>query len=198
MTAIFDQGPPPPCPAPFNLAAYVLSSAKALGSKTALAVVGQEGAEHWSYAQLEAAVLGTASGFLSEGLQPGDRLLMRLGNSVEFPICYLAALAVDIVPVPTSPFLTEPEVARIAKDVSPRLIVAEDGLSRPAEAACPIMPVEVMRAMFSGAPASYAMGHPDRPGYIIYTSGTSGQPRAVVHAHRAIWARRMSGRVGAG
>ena len=35
------------------------------------------------------------------------------------------------------------------------------------------------------------MGDPDRPGYIIYTSGTSGQPRAVTHAHRAIWARRM-------
>ena len=35
------------------------------------------------------------------------------------------------------------------------------------------------------------MGNPDRPGYIIYTSGTSGVPRAVVHAHRAILARQM-------
>ena len=35
------------------------------------------------------------------------------------------------------------------------------------------------------------MGDPNRPGYIIYTSGTSGSPRAVTHAHRAIWARRM-------
>ena len=35
------------------------------------------------------------------------------------------------------------------------------------------------------------MGDPNRPAYIVYTSGTSGQPRGVVHAHRAIWARRM-------
>jgi acyl-coenzyme A synthetase/AMP-(fatty) acid ligase len=35
------------------------------------------------------------------------------------------------------------------------------------------------------------MGSPDRAGYIIYTSGSGGNPRAVVHAHRAIWARRM-------
>ena len=35
------------------------------------------------------------------------------------------------------------------------------------------------------------MGDPGRLAYIIYTSGTSGTPRAVGHAHRAIWARQM-------
>jgi acyl-coenzyme A synthetase/AMP-(fatty) acid ligase len=190
-SAILDQGPPPPCPAPFNLAAYVLSRAQELGSKTALAVISPGGAEHWSYARLEAAVLGTASGFLAEGLRPGDRLLMRLGNSVEFPICYLAALAADIIPVPTSPFLTTPEVSRLAEDISPRLIVAEEGLALPAGPPCPVLPATAMRAMYALPPTRYAMGDPDRPGYIIYTSGTSGAPRAVTHAHRAIWARRM-------
>jgi len=191
MHAIFDQGPPPPCPAPLNLAAYVLGRAQELGSKTALAVISPSGAECWTYAQLEAAVLGTASGVVAEGLRPGDRLLMRLGNSVEFPICYLAALAADIIPVPTSSLLTAPEVTQIAEDVTPRLIVAEEELSLPAEPPCPVLPVKAMRAMYGMSPAAYAMGDPDRPGYIIYTSGTSGQPRAVTHAHRAIWARRM-------
>ena len=97
MQALFDHGPPPPCPAPFNLAAYVLSRAGAAGSKPALIVISPEGAEHWSYARLEAAVLGTAAGLLAEGLRPGDRLLMRLGNSVDFPICYLGALAADTI-----------------------------------------------------------------------------------------------------
>jgi len=191
MHAIFDQGPPPPCPAPFNLAAYVLGRAQQLGTKTALAVISPAGAECWTYAQLEAAVLGTANGFLAQGLKPGDRLLMRLGNSVEFPICYLAALAADIVPVPTSSLLTAPEVAQIAEDVMPRLIVAEEDLALPAQPPCPVLPVKAMRSMYGLSPAAYAMGDPNRPGYIIYTSGTSGAPRAVVHAHRAIWARRM-------
>lgn len=191
MDAIFDHGPPPPCPAPFNLTAYVLSRAKALQGKTALAVISPEGADEWTYADLEAAVLGTASGFLDEGLCPGDRVLMRLGNNLEFPICYLAALAIDAIPVPTSSLLTEPEVTRIVEDIAPRLIVAEEGLSLPAATPCPVVSVEAMRAMYALAPASYVMGDPERPGYIIYTSGTSGQPRAVTHAHRAIWARRM-------
>jgi acyl-coenzyme A synthetase/AMP-(fatty) acid ligase len=191
MHAIFDQGPPPPCPTPFNLAAYVLGEAKRHGSKIALEVISPLGSERWSYAKLEAAVLGTASGFLSAGLRPGDRLLMRLGNSVEFPICYLAALAADIIPVPTSSLLTAPEVTRLAEDISPRLIVAEEGLAVPAEPRCPVLPAKAMHAMHDLPPARYAMGDPDRFGYIIYTSGTSGAPRAVTHAHRAIWARRM-------
>lgn len=191
MRAIFDHGPPPPCPTPFNLAAYVLGRAQELGNKTALAVISPDGAEAWSYAELEAAVLGTAHGFMSEGLRPGDRLLMRLGNSVDFPICYLAALAADLIPVPTSSLLTASEVTQIAEDIAPRLIVAEDGVALPAQPPCTVLPAKTMQAMYALAPAAYAMGDPDRPGYIIYTSGTSGQPRAVTHAHRAIWARRM-------
>ena len=34
-------------------------------------------------------------------------------------------------------------------------------------------------------------GDPDRPGYIVFTSGTSEAPVSVIHAHRAILARRM-------
>jgi acyl-coenzyme A synthetase/AMP-(fatty) acid ligase len=191
MHAIFDQGPPATCPAPFNLAAYVLAWAQEKASKTALAVLSPQGAEHWSYEELEAAVLGTASGFLAQGLEPGDRLLMRLGNSVEFPVCYLAALAVDIIPVPTSLLLTAPEVTQIAADLSPRLIVAEEGVALPAAPPCPILPAKDMGGLYKLPRATYAMGDPGRPGYIIYTSGTSGQPRAVTHAHRTLWARRM-------
>ena len=191
MDAIFDQGAPPPCPAPFNLAAYVLTHAGRLADKTALSVVAPDGADSWSYGALEAAVLGAATGLKQQGLGPGDRLLMRLGNSVEFPICYLAALAADLIPVPTSALLTEDEVARIVADVSPGLIVAGDGIAVPADAPCPVLGAGAFRTLHDLPPAAYALGDPDRPGYIIYTSGTSGSPRAVTHAHRAIWARRM-------
>lgn len=191
MDAIFDQGPPPSCPEPFNLAAYVLSRAGELSDKTALSVISPDGVETWTYGALRSAVLGAATGLLEQGLEPGDRLLMRLGNSVEFPICYLAALAADIIPVPTSALLTEDEVSQICADVSPRLIVADTGIAVPASAPCPVLGADTLQKLYTLPPADYALGDPDRPAYVIYTSGTSGSPRAVTHAHRAIWARRM-------
>ncbi|WP_172295101.1 class I adenylate-forming enzyme family protein [Pseudoruegeria sp. HB172150] len=191
MDAVFDQGPPPPCPARFNLAAYVLALAPEIPDKIALAVLSPSGAQRWSYARLEAAVRGTAAGLLDRGLQPGDRVFMRLGNTVEFPITFLAALAADLIPVPTSALLTAPEVTKIANEIAPALIVAEPGLSLPDPVPCPVIGTDTLATFHDLPPAEYAIGDPNRPGYIIYTSGTSGSPRAVTHAHRAIWARRL-------
>ncbi len=191
MTAVFDQGPPAPCPAPFNLAHYVLTAAGAAPDKIALAVLSLTGAERWSYGKLRRAVLGTATGLLQAGARPGDRVLMRLGNTVEFPITYLAALAVDLIPVPTSALLTAPEVGKIAAEIAPALIVAEPGLSLPDPLPCALVESGALAAMHDLPEATFAMGDPNRPAYVIYTSGTSGVPRAVTHAHRAIWARRM-------
>ncbi len=191
MDAIFDRGPPAPCPAPFNLAAHVLALAPDHADRIALAVLSPTGAVRWSYGRLEQAVRGTASGLLARGLAPGDRVLMRLGNSPDFPIAYLGAIAAGLIPVPTSALLTAPEITAIAAEIAPALIVAEPGLSLPVAPPCPVLETETLRAMYDLPPADYAMGNSNRPAYVIYTSGTSGSPRAVVHAHRAIWARKL-------
>ncbi|MEQ9242209.1 class I adenylate-forming enzyme family protein [Roseovarius indicus] len=179
-----------PCPAPFNLAAHVLRHADETPDKVALAVLGLSGAERWSYARLKAAVLGTGAGLLQAGLTPGDRVLMRLGNTVEFPIAYLGAIAVGLVPVPTSSQLTEREVAGIIDTVSPGVILRDPAIACP-ETDIPVITPDALDAMRSLPPADFDMGDPERMAYIIYTSGTSGTPRAVMHAHRAIWARQM-------
>ncbi len=189
MLSLFDQGPPLPCPAPFNLAAHVLGRAGDTPDKCALAILSGTGADSWSFARLEQAVRGTATGLLARGFRPGDIVVLRLGNTVDFPLAYLAAIAAGIVPVPTSSQLTEPEVARIIADLDPA------GLFHDPDVACPdhpgIVTVADLRDMRALPPADYAMGDPGRMAYAVYTSGTSGRPRAVAHAHRAIWARQM-------
>jgi len=190
MLSVFDQGPPAPCPTPFNMAGYVLGAAGATPEKLALAVVGETGAERWTYAALEAAVRGTATGLLQAGLRPGDRVLMRLGNRVEFPIAYLAAITAGLIPVPSSAALTAREVANMLPELSPSVILHAPDVACP-ETDLPVIGAEALAAMRDLPPAGYDMGDPNRPAYIVYTSGTSGKPRGVVHAHRAIWARRM-------
>ncbi|WP_299627428.1 class I adenylate-forming enzyme family protein [uncultured Tateyamaria sp.] len=189
MQSVFDQGPPPPCPAPFNMAAYVLTGAKPDADATAVTILGADDKDSWTYGRLSDAVRGTGTGLLNAGCVPGDLVLMRLGNTIDFPIAYLGALAAGLVPVPTSSALTEVEVARIVADLSPRLVLRD-----PAVASAPgprEVDLDALHQMRSLAPVDWHMGDPNRLGYVIYTSGTSGQPRAVAHAHRAISARRM-------
>jgi acyl-coenzyme A synthetase/AMP-(fatty) acid ligase len=171
------------------MAAHVLDAGLSCPHKDALLVLGPDETERWSYAQLRSAVLGTATGLLSLGLTPGDIVLMRLGNTVDFPIVYLGALAAGLVPVPTSSALTEAETVQIMETIAPTAVLRAD------DVACAPHPrmigLEALRAFRQMPSADIHMGDPERLGYIIFTSGTAGKPRAVAHAHRAIWARQM-------
>lgn len=191
MLSVFDNGRISPCPSPFNFTAYVLQHADELPDKIALAVLGVSGSERWSYAKLKSAVLGCGTGLLEAGLQPGDRLLIRLGNSVDFPLAYLGAIAVGIVPVPTSSQLTEEEVEKIAGIIGPKAAVAAPDVACPESIGCRIISQDEFRTYRNLSPAEFDMGDPERLAYMLFTSGTSSSPSAVMHAHRAIWARQM-------
>lgn len=173
------------------MAAHVLRHAQRSPKKIALSVVSAQGAQDWSYEALAQAVRGTATGLLQQGFTPGDHVLMRLSNTVDFPISYLGCIAAGLIPVPTSAQLTAPEVHKMVSDLRPAAILHAPGVAVPEGLSCPILSTAQLRAMHSLPPADFSMGSPDRPAYVIYTSGTSGQPRAVVHAHRALWARQM-------
>ncbi|NBT30752.1 MAG: long-chain fatty acid--CoA ligase [Rhodobacteraceae bacterium] len=190
MLSLFENGTTIPCPPAFNMATHVLQHAGQQPDKIALAVVSPTKVARWSYARLETAVRGTATGLLSLGLAKGDRVLMRLANTPEFPICYLACIAIGVLPVPTSSQLTTAEITKLAAEIDPKLIVAADGVALP-EHGAKVLNVADLTAFQSLPPADYDLGDPNRPAYIIYTSGTSGKSRAVVHAHRAVWARQM-------
>lgn len=189
MLSVFDHGAPEPCPTPFNLARHVLARAGSAPGKLALSVLGPQGAQNWTYADLHDAVRATGTGLLQAGLAPGDIVLMRLGNTVDFPIAYLGAIAAGLVPVPTSSQLTEAETRKMIDELSIAAVL------RDPKVACAAHPRTIvlseLRAMRELPPCDWHMGDPNRLAYVVYTSGTSGSPRAVAHAHRAIWARRM-------
>jgi acyl-coenzyme A synthetase/AMP-(fatty) acid ligase len=172
------------------MAEYVLAHADVTPEKVALSVLSNSGARRISYAQLKSDVLCVAQGLLDTGVEPDDRVLMRLGNTVDFPITYLAAIAIGAVPVPTSSVLTKTEVAKIITDIDPTVIVHDGACALP-DTAHRVLNVEQIAAFKSNESAEFHRGDPNRLAYIVYTSGTSGHPRAVMHAHRAIWARRM-------
>ncbi|GAB5446075.1 class I adenylate-forming enzyme family protein [Gymnodinialimonas sp.] len=174
------------CPDRFNLSSYVLSKAQETPDKIALAVLGPTRAERWSYARLEEAVARAAGGLVAAGLTTGDKLLLRMGNSAQFPIAFLGAIRAGIVPIPTSAAFTVPEITKIAQALPPQAILAEHGIALP-ECACPVLSLDVLEGQPHPAYDSAA----DDLAYVVFTSGSSGRPKPVAHAHRAVWARRM-------
>lgn len=191
MISLTQSPPYPALPPAFNLAAHVLSRAAARPDAVALEVLGADGDDVWTFGQIQAAVQGVATGLVALSLVPGDRVLMRLGNCVAFPLLFLGAITAGLVPVPTSAMLTGPEVAKLCDLVEPALIVAGDGVALPAVPPCPVLPVADLAAMYGLAPHPFVMGDADHLAYIIFTSGTSGRAQAVAHAHRAILGRAM-------
>ena len=172
------------------MAAHVLAQSDRLADRSALQIVGPSGAERWSFGRLAAAVRGTGTGLLQAGLLPGDRVLLRLGNTPDFPVAFLGAIAAGLIPVPTSAQLTGEEITKMAAQIAPAAVIAGEGI------ALPEMPLRTLteadlRRFETLPPCEYQLGSPDRLAYIVFTSGTSGSARAVCHAHRAIWARQM-------
>ena len=163
--------PLPPNQSAFNLADYVLGAGRLTPNKTALALVGPRGEEKWTYSQLETAIFGTAHKLLNLGLNPGDRLLLRIGNEVAFPITFLAAITVGIIPVPTSIGLTKSEINKVAGSLRPHFGVASPNAAIPDN--IPVLPVGELMSTPANELAKPVFDDANRPAYIILTSGTS-------------------------
>lgn len=186
MLSEIDTRPFPALPPAFNLAGHVLAHAATL-DKPALTILHPEDEETLTYTDLLRLTQGCATALLALGLTPGDRILLRLGNSPAFPILYLGAIWAGLVPIPTSSALTQPEITKLAALVQPSLIAAEPGIPLP-EGPAPILALDL--ALWATLPAApIHLGDPNREAYIIFTSGTSGTPMAVSHGHRAVLAR---------
>ena len=131
MLSVCDTGGFAPCPTPFNMAAHVMAAGIAAPDKDALLVIGPEHVDRWTFATLRSAILATATGLQRAGLRPGDKVLMRLGNTVDFPLAYLGALAVGAVPIPTSSALTARETQAILEDMQPALVLHDPAVPCP-------------------------------------------------------------------
>lgn len=169
-------------PQRLNLARHCLEGRSP--EKTALIVAGAT-AETLSYGTIEDLVLRMAEGLRREGLEPGDRLLIRMGNSLDYALVFLAANAAGLVPVPLSPMLTAIEVNRLVADCAPGAVAWDCTLAMPDGVR--LVDTAGLRKAPRGA---YADTAKDDPAYMVYTSGTTAMPKGVLHAQHAIYGRK--------
>jgi len=178
------EAPPPR----LNLARYCLSGKPA--EKTALVIAGGAAPERWSYGALENTVLRMAEGLRRAGLDHGERLYIRMGNSLDYALLFFAATAAGAVPIPASPMLTPREVDLLVRHSGARFLAWDGELALPALEGVKVLAPDDIQRLKKAPAGSYADTGPDDPAYLIFTSGTSGTPKGVLHGHRAIWGRR--------
>lgn len=185
-------------------------SKRALLNPNREAYVDANGSLRLSFLELNQRCNAVANALLDAGVQKGERVAFLLMNSVEFMEAYFAAAKIGAVVVPLNWRLVPDELEFILKDSgSKRLIFGDEFLDTVAElqsrgdktdithwlqvtTAKPLLGFAEDYEKFRDAasatePQIGAVG--DDMMYIMYTSGTTGLPKGVVHTHNtSIWA----------
>lgn len=149
--------------------------------------------EGWTTgAQLEARSRACAELLASEGLGPGDRLLMSAESSGALVAWHVGALRLGLIVVPTNTSYGAGELAHIVGDAQPSAAVLDRSTAAGTEAAEPgrlealgSIPVFGVDQALPAPSGSVALdrSEPDAPALIGYTSGTTGRPKGALLTH---------------
>lgn len=169
-----------------NLAQDLQDRALTTPERTALIA---ENGDRWSYAELAAAADQVARELLADA-RPGDRVGLYLANSPELVVGLLAAWKAGLVPVAMSGLYGREELAACIAKTSPTLVVRRVDPDR-AEIDGPASPRVLDSRVLTRAlqaPAAVPPVLPGRPpadevGLVLFTGGTTGEPKAVAITH---------------
>ena len=186
---------PAPAPEQFNLAWHCLGrQATKRGGKTALIIAdGAHAFRSWTYAELDRMVRRLAGGLVESGLKKGDRVMIRAANDIDFILAFFAVTAIGCVAQPASLMLTAEEALALAADSGAAAIFLGDAGSKERGLFSHLRVFdrrETLRLAAEAAPADYAQTAADDPAYLVFTSGSTAEPKGVLHAHRVVIGRR--------
>ena len=154
---------------------------------------GADQARRFSYAEIDLAVRRLAGGLRALGLSPGSRLMIRMDNDLPYILTFFAALAAGLVPLPSSAALTSEEAEFLLADSGAAALAlsADLALTHAAPEGVRVLGEDEVQSLARTAPvADYADTAAADPAFLIYTSGTVGRPKGVLHGHRTAWGRR--------
>lgn len=141
-----------------------------------------------TYAELDAAANRLAHWLADQGVGPGDRVGVCMQRSPELIVAIYAVAKAGAAYVPLDPDLPDGRIAFMIEDIAPRLVFVHEPTRARLAAACVSFadlddPDPPWVAFPDIAPACAAS--PELPVHYLYTSGTTGRPKAVVYPIKA-------------
>jgi acetyl-CoA synthetase len=169
---------------------------RAPASRLGIVAVDAEGRRRdWHFGELIARSGSLSGAFAARGVKRGDVVMTLVGNRIEWALALLACWRMGAVALPCSPQLRRHDMELRASAAEPALCVVAEELLDEIPDEVPAMTLEEVgetldedRPQETPAPVE-EMG-PEDPALIVFTSGTTGEPRGVVHAHRYLTGQR--------
>ena len=166
-------------------------------STPALLAISREGERRiWHFGELIAISAGLSGAFAARGVGRGDVVMTLVGNRVEWVLAMLACWRMGAVALPCNTQLRRQDLEHRVAVADPVLCVGEEELlgELPGGIAC--MTVAEVAAVLDEdrpqeRPAAVAELSPEDPALIVFTSGTTGEPRAALHAQRYLLGNRV-------
>jgi acyl-coenzyme A synthetase/AMP-(fatty) acid ligase len=178
-----------------NFIEDVLERSKA--SRLGIVAIDSEGfRREWHFGELIARSAGLSGAMAARGVERGDTVMTLVGSRIEWVLAMLACFRMGAVAMPCNPQLRRKDLDVRAATAQPKLCIGQEEMLGELPDGVPAMTLaEVAEALDEDVPqetpTSIADLDPSDPAVIIFTSGTTGDPKGVVYPQRYLLGQRL-------
>jgi acyl-coenzyme A synthetase/AMP-(fatty) acid ligase len=161
-----------------------------------VAIDSEERHRDWYFGELIAKSAGLSGAFAARGVKRGDVVMTLVGNRIEWVLSLLACWRMGAVALPCSTMLRRHDLEHRVAAADPMLCVGEEALLEEMPGGVPLMTMADVAAVMDEdrpqeTPAALEGMEAEDPALIVFTSGTTGEPRGVVHAYRYLMGQQI-------